>query len=570
MITIKELSLRLAGRLIIDGASASVPARHRVGLVGRNGSGKTTLLRLIAGELAPEQGSVNLPRNARIGTVAQEAPAGETSLLATVLQADRQRSHLLAELESTTDAHRIAEIHIRLADIGAHSAPARAATILAGLGFAQAAQDGPCSRLSGGWRMRVALAAVLFSDPDILLLDEPTNYLDLEGTIWLKSFIRNYRHTVLVVSHDRDFLNHAVNSILHLERGKLHLYSGDFDSFEQQRREKQFRLGKLREKQEGQRRHMQAFVDRFRYKQSKARQAQSRLKAIARMERIAEMIEDRVLPFSFPGPAKPLSPPLIRFEGVAVGYQPAQPVLRNIQLRIDPDDRIALLGRNGNGKSTFAKLLCGQLPIMAGAMSRHPKLITGYFAQHQLDELDGSRSPYDYLRSLMPRATEAQRRARLGAYGFGSELSDTKCAALSGGETARLLFALAGFHAPHLLILDEPTNHLDIDSRTALVQALNDYPGAVVLISHDRHLIETTADRLLLVADGTVGTFEGDLDDYTEYVLERIRTGSETLPINQSAAAAPKRTPEVSGASRRPAAPEWRRCTKGSPMLTQS
>ena len=374
MLHINDLSFRLAGRLILDGASAAVPEGHRVGLVGRNGSGKTTLLRLIAGELAPEQGLVRLPRNTRIGTVAQEAPGGESSLLETVLEGDQERTTLLAELETSKDVHRIAEIHTRLADIAAHSAPARAAIILAGLGFAQETHGRPCSTLSGGWRMRVALAAALFANADILLLDEPTNYLDLEGTIWLRNFIRNYRHTVLIVSHDRDFLNLAVKSILHLDRGKLQLYAGGFDSFDRQRREKQSLIGKLKKKQDAQRRHLQSFVDRFRYKESKARQAQSRLKAIARLQPIAEMVDDRVTPFVFPDPVKPLAPPLIRFEGVAVGYEPSRPVLKGIDLRIDPDDRIALLGQNGNGKSTFAKLLCGRLPAMAGQMRHHAKL----------------------------------------------------------------------------------------------------------------------------------------------------------------------------------------------------
>ena len=537
MLHINGLTYRIGSRLLLEEGTVAIPSGHKVGLVGRNGIGKTTLIRLILGEIAPEAGTIGVPRQARIGTVAQEAPAGPESLIEVVLAGDRERSLLIEESEIARDPHRIADIHMRLADIDAHSAPARAQAILAGLGFSQAAQISPCSALSGGWRMRVALAAALFAAPDVLLLDEPTNYLDLEGTIWLKSFIRNYRHTILMVSHDRDLLNDAVDAILHLDRRKLTLYQGNYDQFERQRREKQALSLKLKKKQDEQRRHMQAFIDRFRYKASKARQAQSRLKALARMEPIAEMIESQVMPFIFPNPDRPLSPPLVRFDHVSVGYAPDKPVLRNITLRLDPDDRIALLGANGNGKSTFAKLLCGKLAPSSGEMRHPPRLTAGYFAQHQLDELSPERSPYNYFAELMPEASVAQRRARLGAYGFGASLADAQCATLSGGEKARLLFALASFHAPHILVLDEPTNHLDVDSREALVQAINDYEGAVILVSHDRHLIETCADRLWLVADGTIKQFDGDMDDYTAVVLGR--TPAPGSPAREQRPASP-------------------------------
>ncbi len=530
MLHVDGLTYRIAGRLLLEDASVAIPGGHKVGLVGRNGVGKSTLLHLILGELQSEAGSIGLPRNARIGTVAQEAPGGEESLLDTVLAADHERARLLAEAETAHDPHRIAEIQLRLADINAHLAPARAATILSGLGFSEETQNGPCSALSGGWRMRVALAAALFASPDVLLLDEPTNYLDLEGTIWLKSFIRAYPHTILMVSHDRDLLNDAVGAILHLERGKLALYQGNYDSFERQRREQQALTLKLKKKQEETRKHMEAFVERFRYKASKARQAQSRLKALARLEPIADVIEDRVAPFHFPDPPKPLAPPLVRWENAAVGYAEGQPILRNITLRLDPDDRIALLGSNGNGKSTFAKLLCGKLETMSGEMKHPPRLTVGYFAQHQLDELSPERTPYDYFSELMPENTQAQRRARLGSYGFGAALADSKCKTLSGGEKARLLFALASFHAPHILVLDEPTNHLDVDSREALIHAINEYEGAVILISHDRHIIETCADRLWLVAHGTVKPFDGDMDDYTDFILGRAPQKREAAP----------------------------------------
>jgi ATP-binding cassette subfamily F protein 3 len=521
MLHINGLTYRIGPRLLLEGATVAIPAGGKAGLVGRNGIGKTTLLRLILGEIAPEAGSISVPRSARVGTVAQEAPGGPESLLDTVLAADHERHALVAESQTAKDPHRIADIHMRLADIEAHAAPARAAAILAGLGFSEEVQNGPCSALSGGWRMRVALAAALFGAPDVLLLDEPTNYLDLEGTIWLKSFIRTYRHTILMVSHDRDLLNDAVDSILHLDRGKLTFYQGNYDQFERQRREKQALTLKLKKKQDEQRRHMQAFVDRFRYKASKARQAQSRLKALARLEPIAEVVDSHVAPFIFPNPEKPLAPPLVRWDQVSVGYASDKPVLRNITLRLDPDDRIALLGANGNGKSTFAKLLCGKLAPSAGEMRHPPRLTTGYFAQHQLDELSPERTPYSYIAELLPEATVAARRARLGTYGFGANLADARCATLSGGEKARLLFALASFHGPHILVLDEPTNHLDVDSREALVQAINEYEGAVILVSHDRHLIETCADRLWLVANGTVKPFDGDMDDYTAFVLGR-------------------------------------------------
>ncbi|MGQ0484114.1 MAG: ABC-F family ATP-binding cassette domain-containing protein [Hyphomicrobiales bacterium] len=524
MLHINNLTYRIAGRLLLEDASIAVPDGHKVGLVGRNGVGKTTLLHLVLGDLHSEAGSVSVPRRARIGSVAQEAPGGPETLIDTVLAGDQERAALSVEAETASDPHRIAEVQTRLADIDAHAAPARAATILSGLGFSEEAQIGPCSAISGGWRMRVALAAALFSRPDVLLLDEPTNYLDLEGSIWLKSFIRDYPHTIVMVSHDRDLLNEAVDAILHLERGKLTLYQGNYDSFERQRREKQALTQKLKKKQDEQRRHMMEYVDRFRYKASKARQAQSRLKALARLEPIADVVADRVAPFLFANPEKALAPPLVRWDKAAVGYHPDRPVLRNITLRLDPDDRIALLGANGNGKSTFAKLLCGKLTVSAGEMKHPQRLSAGYFAQHQLDELSPERTPYDYISSLMPAASEAQRRARLGAYGFGAQLAHSRCATLSGGEKARLLFALASFHGPHILVLDEPTNHLDVDSREALIHAINDYEGAVILISHDRHIIETCADRLWLVADDTVKPFEGDMDDYTALVLERART----------------------------------------------
>jgi ATP-binding cassette subfamily F protein 3 len=523
MLHINGLTYRIGGRLLLEDASVAIPAGHKVGLVGRNGAGKSTLFRLILGELQSESGGVSLPRNTRIGTVAQEAPGGPESLIETVMAGDAELTALTAESEAATDPARIAEIQIRLADMDAHSAESRAATILSGLGFSEERQKGPCAALSGGWRMRVALAAALFGRPDVLLLDEPTNYLDLEGTIWLQSFIRDYPHTILMISHDRDLLNQAVNSILHLDRGKLVFYQGNYDSFERQRREKQALTIKQQRKQEDQRKHMMAFVERFRYKASKARQAQSRLKALSKLEPIAELVTDRVAPFFFPNPEKAIAPPLARWEKVSVGYAAGQPVLKNITLRMDPDDRIALLGSNGNGKSTFAKLLCGKLPPMGGEMTLPNRLTVGYFAQHQLDELSAERTPYSYFAELMPNASESQRRARLGAYGFGAQLADSRCDTLSGGEKARLLFALASFHAPHILVLDEPTNHLDVDSREALVLAINDYEGAVVLISHDRHIIETCADRLWLVNEGTVKPFDGDMDDYTDLVLGKTR-----------------------------------------------
>ena len=523
MLHINGLTYRIGGRLLLEDASVAIPAGHKVGLVGRNGAGKSTLFRLILGELQSESGGVSLPRNARIGTVAQEAPGGAESLIETVMAGDAELTALTAESEAATDPARIAEIQIRLADMDAHSAKSRAATILGGLGFSEERQKGPCAALSGGWRMRVALAAALFGRPDVLLLDEPTNYLDLEGTIWLQSFIRDYPHTILMISHDRDLLNQAVSSILHLDRGKLVFYQGNYDSFERQRREKQALTVKQQRKQEDQRKHMMAFVERFRYKASKARQAQSRLKALSKLEPIAEIVTDRVAPFFFPNPEKAIAPPLARWEKTSVGYAEGQPVLKNITLRMDPDDRIALLGSNGNGKSTFAKLLCGKLPPMGGEMALPNRLTIGYFAQHQLDELSAERTPYSYFAELMPNASESQRRARLGAYGFGAQLADSRCETLSGGEKARLLFALASFHAPHILVLDEPTNHLDVDSREALVLAINDYEGAVVLISHDRHIIETCADRLWLVNEGTVKPFDGDMDDYTDLVLGKTR-----------------------------------------------
>ena len=526
MLHLNDITYRIEGRPIFEGATAGIPTGHKVGLVGRNGAGKTTLLKIISGELSPDDGSITVPRNVRIGHVAQEAPGGPDSLIDWVLAADTERASLLHEAEHATDPHRIGAIHERLTDIDAHAAPARAAQILSGLGFDDTAQQRPCSSFSGGWRMRVALAAVLFLEPEILLLDEPTNYLDLEGALWLESYLKSYPHTVLIVSHDRDLLNRAVTAILHLERGKLTFYAGGYDDFEETRRAKQQLELKLKKKQDDERRRIQACIDRFKAKATKAAQAQSRVKALAKMQPIAAQVEDRVVPFHLPQPLKPLASPLIRLEDVAVGYAPDAPVLTGINLRIDQDDRIALLGQNGNGKSTFAKLIAGKLAALSGHLYGHKRVDVGYFAQHQLDELNPNETPFDVMVRLLPEATEAQRRTRLGTYGFGADKADTKCDNLSGGEKARLLLALAAFYGPHLLILDEPTNHLDVDSREALIHALVEYEGAVILISHDRHLIEASADRLWVVQGGSVKPYEGDIDTYrTELLMQR---GAET------------------------------------------
>jgi ATP-binding cassette subfamily F protein 3 len=530
MLKLSELTFLIAGRPLFQAASAQIPTGARIGVVGRNGSGKTTLFKLIRGELALDGGEISLPSRARIGGVAQEAPADNRSLLETVLAADTERAALMAEADTATDPHRIAEIQTRLIDIHAHSAEARAASILSGLGFDHAAQARASHEFSGGWRMRVALAAVLFSAPDLLLLDEPTNYLDLEGAIWLEGFLARYPHTMLIISHDRGLLNRAVGGILHLHEKRLTLYTGNYDNFDRVRREKLALMSAMAKKQEASRAHMQAFVDRFRYSASKARQAQSRLKMLEKLEPIAAAVENAVPPIVLPDPEE-LAPPLMMIENTDVGYN-GRPVLSNLSLRIDQDDRIALLGANGQGKSTLAKLISGRLAPMAGFRKVSPKLRIGYFAQHQTDELVANETPLDHLRHRRPELTPQKLRAMLASGGTGADIALTRVEHLSGGQKARLLLTLAALDAPHLLILDEPTNHLDIESREALVMALNDYRGAVILITHDAHLIELVADRLWLVRDGRVTPYDEDLDAYRRLLLARPDT--ETGPVGHA------------------------------------
>ncbi len=518
MLHINNLTYRIGGRTLLENATAHVPAGSRVGLIGRNGSGKTTLLRLIQGEAESEVGGATVRNRARIAAVSQDAPSGPQSLLDFVLSADIERAALLDEADHATEPGRIADIHHRLADILAHTAPARAGAILSGLGFDAVEQARPLSEFSGGWRMRVALAAVLFSEPDLLLLDEPTNHLDLEATLWLENYLKSYAFTVVIVSHDRDLLNGAVNRILHLDQSKLTLYTGGYDDFERLRRERLTIQSKMHARQQAQVRHMEKYIDRFRYKASKARQAQSRIKALERMQPIAAVIEERTTEIHFPDPPR-ASPPLINLENVSAGYEPGNPILRNLNLRLDPDDRVALLGANGNGKSTLARIIAGRLKPETGARRAHRKLEVGFFAQHQLEELTPGHTPIQHLAEHMVGAPEQKVRTRLGAFGFGVDKALTPVEKLSGGEKARLLLALASFNAPHILILDEPTNHLDVDSREALIQAINTYDGAVLLISHDRHLIETCVDRLWLVEDGTVVPYDGDVEDYRRAAL---------------------------------------------------
>src|SRR6056300_246743 len=512
MIKFENIGYSIAGRPLVEDASAAIPAGHKVGLVGRSGIGKRTLFRGIRGELPLDTGSISIPKGARIGGIAQEVPSNEVSLIETVLAQDIERAALLDESETTTDPNRIAEVQTRLADIDAWSAPARAASILKGLGFDEEKQAMPCSAFSGGWRMRVALAGVLFSQPDLLLLDEPTNYLDLEGAIWLETYLAKYPHTMIIVSHDRGLLNRAVGSILHLEDRKLTFYQGAYDTFAKTRAARLASAEAEAKRQDARRTHLQSYVDRFRYKADKAKQAQSRLKMISKLEPITRPQEAALRRFSFPDPEE-LSPPIVRVENGTAGYEDTA-ILSRLDLRIDQDDRIALLGHNGEGKSTLSKLISGRLDPMAGRVVTSNKLRIGYFAQHQVDELFVDETPLDHIRRLRPEKTPAQLRAILGGFGIGAEQADTEVGRLSGGQKARLSLLLATIDAPHLLILDEPTNHLDIESREALVEALTAYSGAVVLVSHDMHLLSLVADRLWLVKGGRVTPYEDDLEGY--------------------------------------------------------
>ncbi|MCW2391501.1 ABC-F family ATP-binding cassette domain-containing protein [Sphingobium sp. B11D3A] len=519
MLTINDITVRLGGRVILDAASAALPPRSRVGLIGRNGAGKSTLMKTIIGDLDPDGGSVDMPRDTRLGYIAQEAPSGSATPFDTVLAADTERAALLVESETCEDPDRLGDLHDRLIAIDAYAAPARAGRILTGLGFDEEMQNRPLDSFSGGWKMRVALGALLFSEPDLLLLDEPSNHLDLEATLWLESFLKEYRGTVLVISHERDLLNNVVDHILHLEGGKITLYPGGYDAFERQRAERLAQLESAREKQAAERAKLQDYVARNSARASTAKQAQSRAKALAKMQPIAAALEDPSLSFDFPDP-EALRPPLITLDMASVGYNET-PILQRLNLRIDPDDRIALLGKNGNGKTTLARLLAAQLPAMDGAMNASGKMNVGYFTQYQVEELDTEDTPLEHMTRQMKGATPGAVRAQLGRFGFSGIRATQKVGSLSGGERARLALALITRHAPHLLILDEPTNHLDVDSREALVQALNSYSGAVVIVSHDRHMIELVADRLVLVDSGLAQPFDGSLEDYTDFVLGR-------------------------------------------------
>ena len=526
MITINNITVRLGGQTILDGATASIPPSARAGIVGRNGAGKSTLMKALVGQIEPDAGSLDMPRRSRIGYIAQETPAGPLTPFEAVLAADTERTRLLEESETCTDPDRLGDVYERLLATDAYAAPSRAARILVGLGFDEEMQGLPLDSFSGGWRMRVALAALLFSAPDVLLLDEPSNHLDLEATLWLESFLKSYPGTLIIISHERDLLNTVVDTILHLQGGKLTLYPGGYDDFEKQRAERAVHLAAAKASQDAQRARLQDYVARNSARASTAKQAQSRAKMLARMQPITALIDDPSLSFDFPNPAE-LRPPIVTLDQASVGYG-EQPVLRKLNLRIDTDERIALLGRNGNGKTTLARLLAGQLAPMEGSMHASGKLKVGYFTQYQVEELASDGTPLDHMARAMEGKTPAAVRAQLGRFGFSGHRATMNVAKLSGGERARLALALITRDAPHLLILDEPTNHLDVDAREALVQALNDYTGAVILISHDRHMVELTADRLVLVDGGTAEDYPGSIEDYIDFVLGRNQPKEQT------------------------------------------
>ncbi|EJL23210.1 ABC-F family ATP-binding cassette domain-containing protein [Novosphingobium sp. AP12] len=543
MLTIRDITVRLGGRTIIDGASATLPQNGKIGLIGRNGAGKSTLVKTIIGELDPDGGSVEMPRRSRLGYIAQEAPSGTRTPFDAVVEADTERTALLAEAETCTDANRLGDVHERLIAIDAYTAPARAARILVGLGFDEEMQGRPLDSYSGGWKMRVALASLLFSEPDVMLLDEPSNHLDLEATLWLENFLKSYPKTLLVISHERDLLNTVVDHILHLQRGKLTLYPGDYDSFERLRAERAAQAEAARASQDAQRKKLSEYVARNSARASTAKQAQSRAKMLAKMQPIAAMAEDPSLSFDFPSPNE-LRPPLVTLDLAAVGYEAEKPILRRLNLRIDPEDRIALLGRNGNGKTTLARLLARQLDPMEGSLTFSPKIRIGYFTQYQVEELPSNSTPLELMTRAMEGKPPLAVRGQLGRFGFSGNRATSETGTLSGGERARLALALVTRDAPHMLILDEPTNHLDVDAREALVQALNAFEGAVILVSHDRHMVELVADRLVLVDGGLAENYDGSMEDYVDFVLGRNQpkadsTGAKSdAPVKKSGAVA--------------------------------
>jgi ATP-binding cassette, subfamily F, member 3 len=548
MLNLSGITVRLGGRTILDRATAALPPKSRVGLIGRNGAGKSTLMKVMIGQLEPDDGSIEMPRKTRIGYIAQEAPAGTATPFETVLAADTERAALMHDSETCDDPDRLGEIHERLIAIDAYTAPARAARILVGLGFDEEMQGRPLDSYSGGWKMRVALASLLFSEPDLLLLDEPSNHLDLEATLWLENFLKSYPAMMVVISHERDLLNNVVDNILHLEGGQTTLYSGGYDSFERQRAERAAQLAAAKASQDAQRAKLQDYIARNSARASTAKQAQSRAKALARMQPITALAEDPSLSFDFPSPDE-LKPPLVTLDLASVGYTEGKPILQRLNLRLDPDDRVALLGRNGNGKTTLARLLAAQLAPMDGEINVSSKMKVGYFTQYQVEELDGKDTPLEHMSRLMKGASPAAVRGQLGRFGFSGAKATTLVGKLSGGEKARLALALITRDAPHLLILDEPTNHLDVDAREALVQALNDYEGAVVLVSHDRHMLELTADRLVLVDDGTAKDYVGSIDDYTDMILgknqPKVEGGKFNKKEDRKAAAAAREKEQV-------------------------
>ncbi len=533
MLNLNGITVRLGGRTILDRATASLPPKSRVGLIGRNGAGKSTLMKVMIGQLDPDDGSIEMPRKTRIGYIAQDAPSGDATPFETVLAADTERATLLHDSETCENPHILGDIHERLIAIDAYTAPARASRILVGLGFDEDMQAQPLDSFSGGWKMRVALAALLFSEPDLLLLDEPSNHLDLEATLWLENFLKSYPAMMVVISHERDLLNNVVDNILHLEGGQTTLYAGGYDSFERQRAERAAQLAAAKAAQDAQRAKLQDYIARNSARASTAKQAQSRAKALARMQPVMAMIEDPTLSFDFPSPDE-LKPPLVTLDMASVGYVPGKPILQKLNLRLDPDDRIALLGRNGNGKTTLARLLAAQLLAMEGEINASGKMRVGYFTQYQVEELDGGDTPLEHMTRQMKGASPGAVRGQLGRFGFSGAKATTQVSKLSGGERARLALALITRDAPHMLILDEPTNHLDVDAREALVQALNAYEGAVVIVSHDRHMIELVADRLVLVDGGRAEEFSGSLEDYTDMILGKSQPkGAEPAKFNK-------------------------------------